>query len=49
MRAIFFIGKPAEKRRLGWEGSIKQVLQTDSWSVWIGFSWLRIGTDGGFL
>jgi hypothetical protein len=47
-------GKPEEKRPLGrprlrWEDGIKIVLREIGWGVWSGFTWLRIGTDGGLL
>jgi len=46
------VGKPEEKRALGrprcrWEDNIKIDLQEVG--VWIGSSWLRIGTSGGHL
>jgi len=44
--------KPEVKRPLGrprrrWEGNIKIDLQEVGCGVWIGSSWLRIGTSGG--
>jgi hypothetical protein len=45
------VGKPEEKRPLGgirrrWETNIKMDLMYDC-RAWIGFIWLRRGTDGG--
>jgi hypothetical protein len=36
---------------LGVDGRIilKLILRKQSWRVWIGFIWLRIGTAGGLL
>jgi hypothetical protein len=28
---------------------LKRMLGKWDWNVWIGFTWLRIGTGGGFL
>jgi len=48
------VGKPEGKRPLGrprrrWEDNIKMYLR-DTWEgVETGWSWLRIGTDGGHL
>jgi hypothetical protein len=49
-----FIGKPEGKRPLGrhkrkWEDNIKIDLREIVFGVLIGFIWLRIGTDGGFM
>ena len=46
------VGKPKGKRPLGrprirWEDNIKMDLQNVGCGVWIGSSWLRIGTGGG--
>jgi hypothetical protein len=38
-------GRP--RRR--WEDGIRMGLREIGWGVWIGFDWLRIGTDGGLL
>jgi hypothetical protein len=48
------VGKPERKRPLGrhgrrWEDNIKMDLQEVDVGVWIGSSWLRIGTGGGHL
>jgi hypothetical protein len=48
------VGKPGGKRPLGrprfrWEDNIKTGLQEVRCGVWIGSSWLRIGTGGGHL
>jgi hypothetical protein len=48
-------GKPEGKRPLGrprrrWQDNIKMDLQEVGWVLWgTGWSWLRIGTDGGRL
>jgi hypothetical protein len=47
------VGKPELKRSLGrprrmWEDNIKMDRKWDM-GVWIGSSWLKIGTDGGHL
>jgi hypothetical protein len=39
------LGRP--KRR--WEDGIRMDLRENSWGVWIGFDWLRIGTGGELL
>jgi len=49
-----FVGKPEGKRplrrpRRRWEDNIKTDLQEVGCGVWIGSSWLRIGTGGGHL
>jgi len=49
-----WVGKPKGKRPLGrprrkWEDNIKMDLQEVVCGVWTGWSWLRIGTDGGHL
>jgi hypothetical protein len=49
-----FVGKPERKRplgrpRRGWEDGIRMIVGRLVWGVWIGFDWLRIGTDGGLL
>ena len=46
------VGKPEGKRQLWrprhrWEDNIKMDVQEVG--VWTGSSWLRIGTDGGYL
>ena len=46
------VGKPEGKRQLWrprhrWEDNIKMDIQEVG--VWTGSSWLRIGTDGGYL
>ena len=48
------VGKPEGKRPLGrprrrWEDNIKMDLQEVGGLVGTGWSWLRIGTDGGHL
>ena len=48
------VGKPEGKRPLGrprrrWEDNIKMDLQEVGGVVGSGWSWLRIGTDGGHL
>jgi hypothetical protein len=48
------VGKPEGKRPLGrpkrrWEGGIRMDLREIGWGVWMGFDWLRIGTDGEML
>ena len=48
------VGKPEGKRPLGrprrrWEDNIKMDLQEWAGVVGTGWSWLRIGTDGGRL
>jgi hypothetical protein len=47
------VGKPEGKRSLGgirrrWETNIKMDLMYDC-RAWIGFIWLRRGTDGGLM
>jgi hypothetical protein len=47
-------GKPKDKRPLGrqsrrWEDGIRIDLRDIVWGVWIGFDWLRMGTDGELL
>jgi len=51
--ARFLVGKPEGKSALGrprrrWEDTIKMDLQ-EVGGVETGWSWLRIGTDGGHL
>jgi hypothetical protein len=48
------VGKPEGKRPLGrprrrWEDEIRIYLREIGLRVWIGFGWLRTGTDGGLL
>jgi hypothetical protein len=48
------VGKPEGKRPLGrprrrWEVEIRMDLREIGLGVWIGFGWLRRGTDGGLL
>jgi len=48
------VGKPEGKKPQGrprrrWEDNIKMDLQEVGCGVWIGSSWLRIGTGGGHL
>jgi hypothetical protein len=50
----FWVGKPEGKRPLGrprrrWEDGITMDLRKIGWEEWSGFSWLRIGADGGLL
>jgi hypothetical protein len=35
--------------RLRWEDNIKMNLQEVGWGLWIGTSWLRVGTGGGHM
>jgi len=51
---MVLVRKPEGKRPFGrptcrWEDNIKMNLQEVGCKVWIGSSWLRIGTDGGHL
>jgi hypothetical protein len=44
------VGKPEGKRSLGrprhrWEDGIRMDLTEICWGVWIGFDWLRTGTN----
>jgi hypothetical protein len=44
------VGKPKGKRplrrpRCRWEDGIRMDVRKIGWEVWIGFDWLRIGTD----
>jgi hypothetical protein len=41
--------RPLERPGRRWEGGIKMDLREIGWGVWSGFTWLRIGTDGGLL
>jgi hypothetical protein len=48
------VGKPEGKRPLGrprrrWEYGIRMDFKEIGLGVWIGFEWLRTGTDGGLL
>jgi hypothetical protein len=50
------VGKPEVKRQLGrtrrkWVNNIQIYLKEIGWDgmVWIGLTWLRIGTSGGLL
>jgi hypothetical protein len=48
------VGKLKGKRPLGrprrrWEDGISMDLGENGLGVWIGFDWLRAGTDGGLL
>jgi hypothetical protein len=48
------VGKPEGKRPLGrprprWEVGIRMDLREIGLGEWIGFDWLRTGTDGGLL
>jgi hypothetical protein len=50
----FLVGKIEGKRPLGrprcrWENGMKMDLKETGWGVWSGFTWLRIGTNGGLL
>jgi hypothetical protein len=47
------VGKPKGKRPLGrprhrWEDGIKMDLREIGRGLWSGYTWLRIGTVGGF-
>jgi hypothetical protein len=51
---ILLVLKPERKRslvrsRCRWENTIIVDVREFGGSVWTGFFWLRIGTDGGFL
>jgi hypothetical protein len=39
----------SDHARVGGRIILKYVLGTQRWRAWIGFIWLRIGTDGGLL
>jgi len=41
--------RPLGRHRRRWEDDIKMDLQKVGCGVWIGSSWLRIGTGGGHL
>jgi hypothetical protein len=42
--------RPLERPRRRWEDGIKMDLEEIGWGgVWSGFTWLRIGIDGGLL
>jgi hypothetical protein len=41
--------RPLERPRRRWEDGIKMDIREIGWGVWIGFTWLRIGTVGGLL
>jgi hypothetical protein len=41
--------KPLERPRRRWEDGIKMDLTEIGWGIWSGFTWLRIGIDGGLL
>jgi hypothetical protein len=46
------VGKSKGNRPLGRPNRIDGIrmdLSGGGWGVWIGFDWLRIGTDGGML
>jgi len=48
------VGKPEGKRPLGrprrsWDDNIKWIFRKLCVGIWIGSSWLRIGTGGGRL
>jgi hypothetical protein len=48
------VGRPEGKKPLRrpsrkWEEGIRMDLRETEWGVWIGFDWLRIGTDVGLL
>jgi hypothetical protein len=49
------VGKPEGKRPLGKDQGVggkmgsEWILGRSAWVVWIGFDWLRTGTDGGLL
>jgi hypothetical protein len=38
--------RPFERPRHRWEDEIRMDLRETDWGVWIGSSWLRIGTGG---
>jgi hypothetical protein len=39
--------RPLERPKRRWENGLKIDLREIGWGVWIGFTWLRIGTVGG--
>jgi hypothetical protein len=41
--------KPLRRPRRRWVDNIKMDLPEIGWGVWIGFTWLRIGTSGGLF
>jgi hypothetical protein len=43
------MGMPEGRARRRWEDGISMDLQEIGWEVWSGFSWLKIGLDGGLL
>jgi hypothetical protein len=48
------VGKPKGKRplrrpRRRWEDGIRMDVRKIGWEVWIGFDWLRIGTNDELL
>jgi hypothetical protein len=52
--AYILVGRPEVRRPLGRpsrrrEVNIKMDLREIGFGMWIGFIWLRIGTDGGLL
>jgi hypothetical protein len=54
VQGFFLVGKSLgkkqlEKPRRRWENEIRLDLREIGWRVWGGFSWLRIGADGGLL
>jgi hypothetical protein len=41
--------RPLRRPKCRCNTMLKQILEEQSMSVWIGFIWHRIGTDGGLL
>jgi hypothetical protein len=41
--------RPLGRLRNRWKDGIRIDLREIVWGMWSGFSWLRIGTDGGLL
>jgi hypothetical protein len=40
---------PLGSPRRGWEDGIKMDFREIGWGVWNGFTWLKIGINGGLL
>jgi hypothetical protein len=43
------VGRPEERRPVGWEECITFIIQKWGGELWTGLIWLRIGTGGGLL